>query len=218
MHTYIRPWRVYMGWVWFYLSSWVKISWNLFWQIQIQLKSVLCKRRELVGEKMINMWCAFSMFDEVWINFGENFYAVESAWRVQRNSNIILREIPEAFHFFIIFLDTMAIFSCEFLLKFWCIPFAYLLKFSWIPFTSFAFLFAVFMHFWFFKGISYEFLMHVLCISYEFLTHFLCNSYAFLMQFLCSFYNFIRFGQKCMQFWQKCMKFLKLHKNCIRSA
>ena len=103
LHTYIRPWRVYMGWAWFYLSSWVKISWNLFWQIQIQLKSVLCKRRELVGEKMINMWCAFSMFDEVWINFGENFYAVESAWRVQRNSNIILREIPEAFHFFIIF-------------------------------------------------------------------------------------------------------------------
>ena len=149
LHTYIRPWRVYMGWVWFYLSSWVKISWNLLWQIQIQLKSVLCKRRELVGEKMINMWCTFSMFDEVWINFGENFYAVESAWRVQRNSNIILREIPEAFHFFIIFLDTMAIFSCEFLLKFWCIPFVCLLKFFWIPFTSFAFLFAVFMHFWF---------------------------------------------------------------------
>ena len=127
---------------------------------------------------MINMWCTFSMFDEVWINFGENFYAVESAWRVQRNSNIILREIPEAFHFFIIFLDTMAIFSCEFLLKFWCIPFVCLLKFFWIPFTSFAFLFAVFMHFCFFKGISYEFIMHVLCISYEFLTHFLCNSYA----------------------------------------
>ena len=60
--------------------------------------------------------------------------------------------------------------------------------------------------------------MHALCISYEFLTHFLCNSYAFLMQFLCSFYNFIRAGQKCMQFWQKCMKFLKLQKNCIRSA
>ena len=39
-----------MGWAWFYLSSWVKISWNLFWQIQIQLKSVLCKRRELVRE------------------------------------------------------------------------------------------------------------------------------------------------------------------------
>ena len=85
--------------------------------------------------------------------------------------------------FFHHFLDTMAIFSCEFLLKFWCIPFVCLLKFFWIPFTSFAFLFAVFMHFWFFKGISYEFLMHVLCISYEFLTHailmhFLCNSYA----------------------------------------
>ena len=70
----------------------------------------------------------------------------------------------------------------------------------------------------FLKDFFYEFLMHVLCIPCEFLTHFLCNSYAFLMQFLCSFYNFIRFGQKCMQFWQKCMKFLKLHKNCIRSA
>ena len=185
MHTYIRPWRVYTGWVWFYLSSWVKISWNLFWQIQIQLKSVLCKRRELVGEKMINMWCAFSMFDEVWINFGENFYAVESAWRVQRNSNIILREIPEAFHFFIIFLDTMAIFSCEFLLKFWCIPFACLLKFSWIPFTSFAFLFAVFMHFWFFLK---EFLMNFLCMSYAFLMNFLRISYAILMHFLCNSY------------------------------
>ena len=178
---------------------------------------MLCKRRELVGEKMINMWCTFSMFDEVWINFGENFYAVESARRVQRNSNIILREIPEAFHFFIIFLDTMAIFSCEFLLKFWCIPFVCLLKFFWLPFTlHFCLQFLCISDF--FKGISYEFIMHVLCISYEFLTHFLCNSYAFLMQFLCSFYNFIRFGQKCMQFWQKCMKFLKLPKNCIRSA
>ena len=139
---------------------------------------------------------------------------MKSAKEQQHN----LREIPEAFHFFIIFLDTMAIFSCEFLLKFWCIP----LHVYWNS-SEFRLLF---LHFClqflcisdFFKGISYEFLMHVLCISYEFLTHFLCNSYAFLMQFLCSFYNFIRFGQKCMQFWQKCMKFLKLHKNCIRSA
>ena len=135
--------------------------------------------------------------------------AKEQQHNFKRNSWGIL-----CFHHFC----TMAIFSCEFLLKFWCVPFVCLLKFFRIPFTSFAFLFAVFMHFWFFKGISYEFLMHVLCISYEFLTHFLCNSYAFLMQFLCSFYNFIRFGQKCMQFWQKCMKFLILHKNCIRSA
>ena len=141
LHTYIRPWRVYMGWVWFYLSSWVKISWNLFWQIQIQLKSVLCKRRELVGEKMIDMWWTFSMLDEVWINFGEKFYAVDTAWAVQRNSSIISKEIHEACHFFIIFLflDTMAVFSCEFLLKFWCVPFACLLKFFWIPFTSVAF-------------------------------------------------------------------------------
>ena len=52
-----------------------------------------------------------------------------------------------------------------------------------------------------------EFLMNFLCMSYAFLMNFLRISYAFLMQFLCSFYNFIRFGQKCMQFWQKCMKF-----------
>ena len=183
LHTYIRPWRVYMGWVWFYLSSWVKISWNLFWQIQIQLKSVLCKRRELVGEKMINMWWTFSLFDEVWINFGEKFYAVETAWTVQRNSSIISKEIPEAFYVFIIFAQWQ-----YFLVNFFWNSDAFLLYVYW---NSSEFL-LLFLHFClqflcisdFFKGISYEFLMHVLCISYEFLTHFLFISYAFLMQFL----------------------------------
>ena len=214
MHTYIRPWRVYMGWVWFYLSSWVKISWNLFWQIQIQLKSVLCKRRELVGEKMINMWCAFSMFDEVWINFGENFYAVESAWRVQRNSNIILREIPEAFHFFIIFGHNGNIFlwiSSEILMHSFCISIEILLN-SFYFFCIFVCSFYAFLNFLRnFLWISYACLMHFLWISYAFLMQFLCISYAILMQFL----QLHTFWAK---FWQKCMKFLKLHKNCIRSA
>ena len=180
MHTYIRPWRVYMGWVWFYLSSWVKISWNLFWQIQIQLKSVLCKRRELVGEKMINMWWTFSLFDEVWINFGEKFYAVETAWTVQRNSSIISKEIHEACHFFIIFcLDHNGnIFlwtSSEILMHSFCISIEILLN-------SFYF-FCIFCSFY---ALSFEFLMNFLClcISYEFLMHFLCMSYAILMQFL----------------------------------
>ena len=186
MHTYIRPWRVYMGWVWFYLSSWVKISWNLLWQIQIQLKSVLCKRRELVGEKMINMWWTFSLFDEVWINFGEKFYAVETAWTAQGNSSIISKEIHEACHFFITFcLDHNGnIFlwaSSEILMHSFCIS---------ISFYFFAF-FAVFMRFLMnFLCISYEFLMlmHFLWIYSAFLMHFFCISYAFLMHVLCNSY------------------------------
>ena len=173
LHTYIRPWRVYMGCVWFYLSSWVKISWNLFWQIQIQLKSVLCKRRELVGEKMINMWWTFSMFDEVWINFGEKFYAVETAWTVQRNSSIISKEIHEACHFFIIFCfgHNGSIFlwiSSEILMRSFCMSVEILLN-------SFYFC-CIFLHFLCISekilGISYGFLMHFLCMN------FLCNSYA----------------------------------------
>ena len=191
LHTYIRPWRVYMGWVWFYLSSWVKISWNLFWQIQIQLKSVLCKRRELVGEKMINMWWTFSLFDEVWINFGEKFYAVETAWTVQRNSSIISKEIHEACHFFIIFC-----FGPQwqyFLVNFLWNSDAFLLHFYWNS-SEFLLLFLHFLQFLCVSekilGISYEFLMlmHFLWIYSAFLMHFFCISYAFLMHVLCNSY------------------------------
>ena len=101
--------------------------------------------------------------------------AKEQQHNFKRNSWGIL-----CFHHFC----TMAIFSCEFLLKFWCVPFVCLLKFFRIPFTSFAFLFAVFMHFWFFK----EFLMNFLCMSYAFLMNFLRISYAILMHFLCNSY------------------------------
>ena len=170
LHTYIRPWRVYMGWAWFYLSSWVKISWNLFWQIQIQLKSVLCKRRELVGEKMINMWWTFSLFDEVWINFGEKFYAVETAWTVQRNSSIISKEIHEACHFFIIFLFWTQ--WQHFLVNFFWNSDAFLLHVHW---NSSEFLLLLLQFLCISEkilGISYEFLMRFLCMI------FLCNSYA----------------------------------------
>ena len=98
----------------------------------------------------------------------------------------------------------MAIFSCEFLLKFWCI-FPFLLKFFWIPF---AFLFYSLV------CISEKFSW----ISYEFLLHFLWISYEILMQFS---KRFTLWAKGCMKFWQKCMKLLKLHKklhkNCIRN-
>ena len=182
MHTYIRPWRVYMGCVWFYLSSWVKISWNLFWQIQIQLKSVLCKRRELVGEKMINMWWTFSMFDEVWINFGEKFYAVETAWTVQRNSSIISKKNHEACHFFIIFCldhNILLWISSKILMHSFRISIEILLNSFYFFCSFYAFSFEFLFHF---LSISYiyAFLMNLLCISYEFLMHVLCNSYAIL--------------------------------------
>ena len=186
MHTYIRPWRVYMGWAWFYLSSWVKISWNLFWQIQIQLKSVLCKRRELVREKMINMW--WTSFDVWWgLNwFWRNFYAVETAWRVQRNSNIISKEIPEAFYVFIIFAQWQ-----YFLVNFFWNSDAFLLYVYWnssefllllLHFVCSFYAFLIFERN--FLWISYACLMHFLWISYAFLMQFLCISYAILMQFL----------------------------------
>ena len=114
----------------------------------------------------------------------ENFYAVESAWRAQRNSNIILREIPEAFHFFIIFFghngNIFLWISSEILMHSFCMSIEILLN-SFYFFCISVFSFYAFLIF--LKDFFYEFLMHVLCISCEILTHFLCNSYAFLMQF-----------------------------------
>ena len=183
LHTYIRPWRVYMGWVWFYLSSWVKISWNLFWQIQIQLKSVLCKRRELVREKMINMWWTF--FDVWWgLNwFWRNFYAVETAWRVQRNSNIISKEIPEAFYVFIIFAQWQ-----HFLVNFFWNSDAFLLHVHWNSSEFLLLLLHFCLQFLCISDFLKEFLMNFLCMSYAFLMNFLRISYAILMHFLCNSY------------------------------
>jgi hypothetical protein len=94
----------------------------------------------------------------------------------------------------------MAIFSCEFLLKFWCI-FSISIEILLNSVCIFVLQFVC---------ISEKFLW----ISYEFLFHFLWISYEILMQFL----KLYTFGQKCMKFWKKCMTFLKLHKNCIRNA
>ena len=129
---------------------------------------------------VMNVFAVWWGLNQFWrkILCGRN--CMNSAKEQQHNFKRNSWGMPFFHHFFV--LDTMATFSCEFLLKFWCIPFACPLKFFWIPFASFA----VFMHFW-------ENFRNFLWISYAFLM------YDFLMQFLCSFYSFIRFWQKCMK-------------------
>ena len=174
----------------------------------MQKKGAGWRKNDKLVMNVFAAWWGLNQF------FLEKFYAVETAWTVQRNSCIISKEIHEACHFFIIFcLDHNGnIFlwtSSEILMHSFCISIEILLN-------SFYF-FCIFCSFY---ALSYEFLLHFLWISYAyaFLMNFLCISYACLMQFLCNFKNFIRFGQKCMKFWQKCMKLLKLHRNCIRNA
>ena len=122
------------------------------------------------------------MFDEVWINFGENFYAVESAWRAQRNSNIISKEIPEAFYFFIIFWTQWQYFLVNF---FWNSD-AFLLYVYWNS-SEFRLLLLHFcLQFLCISDFLKEFLMNFLCMSYAFLMNSLCISYAILMHFLCN--------------------------------
>ena len=162
---------------------------------------------------MINMWWTFSLFDEVWINFGEKFYAVETAWTVQRNSSIISKEIHEACHFFIIFLFWTQ--WQHFLVNFFWNSDAFLLHVHWNS-SEFLLLLLHFLQFLCISekilGISYEFLMNFLCISYVWF------SYAILMQFL-QLHTFLAKVYEALKLHKKCIRIASnMHKNCIRNA
>ena len=125
------------------------------------------------------------VFDVWWgLNyFWRNFYAVETAWRVQRNSNIISKEIPEAFYVFIIFAQWQ-----YFLVNFFWNSDAFLLYVYWNSSEFLLLLLHFCLQFLCISDFLKEFLMNFLCMSYAFLMNFLRISYAILMHFLCNSY------------------------------
>ena len=178
-----------MGRAWFYLSSWVKTSWNLIWKFRFSWSQGCAKEGSWL--KKIGWTCD----ERFWCLMRCELILVKLSMRQKLHEQCKgIAKFHEACHVFItLVLEIMYIivYFCEFLLTFWCVSFSL----HWNSSENYV---AFLLHFCCSRSVCilmrfekcWGIIMHVLWTVYALLCNsfvFFGTSYAFLLQFFCIF-------------------------------